>query len=103
MKTPLDTRGSRANDGGSARLGKKQPDGTHAQRIAHSDHADFQPELGMGLLLRSLSSQRSLPGAVQVGSWGGCDSSGRSGGGVWRCKPDVVVAAGGSAEPSPGF
>jgi hypothetical protein len=36
MKTPLDTRGSRANDGGSARLGKKQPDGTHAQRIAYS-------------------------------------------------------------------
>ena len=43
MKTPLDTRGSRANDGGSARLGKKQPDGTHAHRIAHSGHADFQP------------------------------------------------------------
>jgi len=37
MKTPLDTRGSRANDGGSARLGKKQPDGTHAHRIAHCD------------------------------------------------------------------
>src|ERR1700722_5055534 len=36
MKTPLDTRGSRANDGGSARLGRKQPDGTHAHRIAHS-------------------------------------------------------------------
>ena len=36
MKTPLDTRGSRANDGRSARLGKKQPDGTHAHRIAHS-------------------------------------------------------------------
>jgi hypothetical protein len=36
MKTPLDTRGSRANDSGSARLGKKQPDGTHAHRIAHS-------------------------------------------------------------------
>jgi len=35
MKTPLDTRGSRANDGKSARLGKKQPDGTHAHRIAH--------------------------------------------------------------------
>ncbi len=35
MKTPLDTRGSRANDGGSARLGEKQPDGTHAHRIAH--------------------------------------------------------------------
>ena len=34
MKTPLDTRGSRANDGRSARLGKKQPDGTHAHRIA---------------------------------------------------------------------
>jgi hypothetical protein len=36
MKTPLDTRGSRANDGRSARLGKKQPDGTHAHRIAHA-------------------------------------------------------------------
>ena len=35
MKTPLETRGSRANDGKSARLGKKQPDGTHAHRIAH--------------------------------------------------------------------
>jgi len=35
MKTPLETRGSRANDGRSARLGKKQPDGTHAHRIAH--------------------------------------------------------------------
>jgi len=35
MKTPLETRGSHANDGRSARLGKKQPDGTHAQRIAH--------------------------------------------------------------------
>jgi hypothetical protein len=35
MKTPLDTRGGRANDGKSARLGKKQPDGTHAHRIAH--------------------------------------------------------------------
>lgn len=35
MKTPLDMRGSRANDGRSARLGKKQPDGTHAHRIAH--------------------------------------------------------------------
>jgi hypothetical protein len=35
MKTPLDTRGSRANDGRSARLGKKQPDGTHGHRIAH--------------------------------------------------------------------
>jgi len=41
MKTPLDTRGSRANDGGSARLGKKQPDGTHAHRIAHSGQAKF--------------------------------------------------------------
>src|SRR5260370_2024114 len=36
MKTPLDTRGSRANESRSARLGKKQPDGTHAHRIAHS-------------------------------------------------------------------
>jgi hypothetical protein len=36
MKTPLDTRGSRANDSRSARLGKKQPGGTHAHRIAHS-------------------------------------------------------------------
>ena len=35
MKTPLETRGSRANDGKSARLGKKQPDGTHGHRIAH--------------------------------------------------------------------
>jgi len=35
MKTPLETRGSRADDGKSARLGKKQPDGTHAHRIAH--------------------------------------------------------------------
>src|SRR5204862_389880 len=35
MKTPLETRGSRANDGRSARLGNKQPDGTHAHRIAH--------------------------------------------------------------------
>ena len=35
MKTPLDTRGGRANDGKSARLGKKQPDGTHGHRIAH--------------------------------------------------------------------
>jgi hypothetical protein len=35
MKTPLETRGSRANDDESARLGKKQPDGTHAHRIAH--------------------------------------------------------------------
>ena len=38
MKTPLETRGSRANDGKSARLGKKQPDGTHAHRIAHVPH-----------------------------------------------------------------
>jgi hypothetical protein len=35
MKTPLDMRGSRANDGRSARLGKQQPDGSHAHRIAH--------------------------------------------------------------------
>ena len=35
MKTPLQMRGSRANNGKSARLGKKQPDGTHAHRIAH--------------------------------------------------------------------
>ncbi len=35
MKTPLDTRGSRVNDGRLTRLAKKQPDGTHAQRIAH--------------------------------------------------------------------
>jgi len=35
MKTPLETRGSRANDGRLARLGKKQPDGTHAHRIAY--------------------------------------------------------------------
>jgi hypothetical protein len=35
MKTPLDTRGGRTNDGRSARLGKKQPDGTHGHRIAH--------------------------------------------------------------------
>ena len=39
MKTPLETRGSRANDGKSARLGKKQPDGTHAHRIAHVPHS----------------------------------------------------------------
>jgi len=38
MKTPLETRGNRANDGKSARLGKKQPDGTHAHRIAHAPH-----------------------------------------------------------------
>ena len=48
MKTPLDTRGSRANDGGSARLGKKQPDGTHAHRIAHSGHAGLRPGQGPG-------------------------------------------------------
>ena len=35
MKTPLETRGSRANDGRSARLGKKQPDGTQGHRIAY--------------------------------------------------------------------
>src|SRR5512146_3318303 len=35
MKTPLETRGSHADDRWSARLGKKQPDGTHAHRIAH--------------------------------------------------------------------
>ena len=35
MKTPLEKRGSRANDSRSARLGKTQPDGTHGQRIAH--------------------------------------------------------------------
>ena len=35
MKTPLETRGSRANDRTSAQLGKKQPDATHAHRIAH--------------------------------------------------------------------
>src|ERR1700751_2543180 len=39
MKTPLETRGSRANDGRSARLGKKPPDGTHAHRIAHARHS----------------------------------------------------------------
>src|SRR4029077_12518295 len=38
MKTPLETRGSRATTGKSARLGKKQPDGTHAHRIAHVPH-----------------------------------------------------------------
>src|SRR6202035_2197865 len=38
MKTPLETRGSRANDGRSARLGKKEPDGTPAHRIAHVPH-----------------------------------------------------------------
>src|ERR1035438_9052588 len=35
MKTPLETRGSRANDGRSARLSKEQPDDTHTHRIAH--------------------------------------------------------------------
>ena len=54
MKTPLETRGSRANDGKSARLGKKQPDGTHAHRIAHvpgirpapSEHARLRAAAG---------------------------------------------------------
>jgi hypothetical protein len=43
MKTPLETRGSRANDGRSARLGKKQPDGTHAHRIAYVPHIRRAP------------------------------------------------------------
>jgi hypothetical protein len=43
MKTPLKTRGSRANDGRSARLGKKQPDGTHADRIAHLPGVRLRP------------------------------------------------------------
>ena len=49
MKTPLETRGSRANDGKSARLGKKQPDGTHAHRIAHVPSAiEAVSEVGLG-------------------------------------------------------
>ena len=47
MKTPLETRGSRANDGRSARLGKKQPDGTHAHRIAHARRR-AAPDAGAG-------------------------------------------------------
>src|ERR1700742_541731 len=54
MKTPLETRGSRANDGRSARLGKKQPDGTHAQRIAHGPHIRRAPRG------RALASREAL-------------------------------------------
>ncbi len=55
MKTPLDTRGSRANDGGSARLGEKQPDGTHAHRIAHAQRK-LRPARGVPGCLRRLVS-----------------------------------------------
>jgi hypothetical protein len=64
MKTPLDTRGSRANDGGSARLGKKQPDGTHAHRIAHSGHADFQPAEPWGVRVPGHISRVGIPHMV---------------------------------------
>src|SRR4249919_1614262 len=75
MKTPLETRGSRANDGRSARLGKKQPDGTHAHRIAHV------PRI------------RPLPSHVQTAvGWPGCGGWGKGGYHVRKC-----VAAGISA------
>ena len=70
MKTPLDTRGSRANDGRSARLGKKQPDGTHGHRIAH------MPRLSDG-------RTRSGRSAERTGAEGG--RGGRGAG--WRIAP----------------
>src|SRR5262245_12907739 len=63
MKTPLETRGSRANDGKSARLGKKQPDGTHAHRIAHVQR--IRPAApGPGTVGRALAPRRGPTRAV---------------------------------------
>jgi hypothetical protein len=59
MKTPLKTRGSRANDGRSARLGKKQPDGTHAHRIAYRRVSGGSVSGGDGL---AHSGQRLIQG-----------------------------------------
>jgi hypothetical protein len=76
MKTPLDTRGSRANDGGSARLGKKQPGGTHAHRIAHPETreaAAFAPPGASPLLTRYPGDpgvwDSSGPGGALAGSF----------------------------------
>ena len=68
MKTPLETRGSRANDGRSARLGKKQPDGTHAHRIAYVPRIRPLPSHVYAAAVR--------PGVVRAGSSGGGDPAG---------------------------
>ena len=71
MKTPLDTRGSRANDGGSARLGKKQPDGTHVHRIAHSRHAGLRLAPGPAAVRRRPAVARRRCGLAAVRQWSG--------------------------------
>src|ERR1039457_5297397 len=43
MKTPLETRGSRANDGRAARVSKGEPEGTHTHRIEHPPPARSAP------------------------------------------------------------
>jgi hypothetical protein len=72
MKTPLDTRGGRANDGKSARLGKKQPDGTHAHRIAHPRRScgscRLEKAVGRGRS-RSVAVVLSVA-VVAIGGWG---------------------------------
>jgi len=75
MKTPLETRGSRANDGRSARLGKKQPDGTHAHRIAHV------PRI-----------RRNLARAAHGVGWLGFGARGFSGVGILRRAHGRIVA-----------
>jgi hypothetical protein len=79
MKTPLDTRGSRTNDGRSARLGKKQPDSTHGHRIAHMP----RPPDGRGAARmecqtrRGWSAERDRSGGRDAGP-----GTGRGAGGV---------------------
>jgi len=70
MKTPLETRGSRANDGRSARLGKKQPDGTHAHRIAHvPDIRRYLRAARAAALARPGARVRAV-GGPGIGGWG---------------------------------
>jgi hypothetical protein len=83
MKTPLDTRGSRANDGGSARLGKKQPDSTHAHRIAHAQRKLRLARGGPGCLRRLVSWHAWRLRRVAAAACGGC--------GVWRDRPGGLI------------
>jgi len=67
MKTPLETRGSRANDGKSARLGKKQPDGTHAHRIAHVQRIRPAAERVPGTVCRAPTESAAGAGPAEAG------------------------------------
>ena len=70
MKTPLETRGSRANDGRSARLGKKQPDGTHAHRIAHVPRIRPLPPHVQAVAVGALARRPWAVGRATSAGWG---------------------------------